>query len=137
MDIPQTGGKGGSKKAKAKGRKINRNLKKCASYKSERRRERAKERRVLKDEILKSRPDSQVSANCLKKRQERRRNNSDRKRFEAISRGEIQFGEGAKGHHLHQRLHGLATALTPAEFQRWEEKRRTAANPKVVLTSAE
>jgi hypothetical protein len=41
----------------------------------------------------------------------------------AIERGEIQFGEKAKGYHKHQRSHRLARALTPKEFQEWQESR--------------
>ncbi len=32
-------------------------------------------------------------------------------------RGEIQFGNMAKGHHTHQRINRLARALTPTEFK--------------------
>jgi len=36
--------------------------------------------------------------------------------------GERQFGNSAKGYHLHQRPHRLARALTPDEFQKWQKQ---------------
>jgi hypothetical protein len=37
--------------------------------------------------------------------------------------GERQFGPQAKGYHLHQKHNHLARALTPKEFQEWQESR--------------
>jgi hypothetical protein len=39
------------------------------------------------------------------------------------AKGEIQFGPRAKGHHVHQREHGLARALTPDEFQKQKTRK--------------
>lgn len=89
---------------------------------------------------LAARPDSRVSENCRKKREERRR----LKDFKAQKNprtphptveGERQFGERAKGWHLHQRTMGLARALTPREFQTHEERLRTSKK-KVELEKA-
>lgn len=120
----------GQKGSKAKGRKIGRNISKCAAYKSSGRREAHKARKVERDLMLKLRDDSKVSVNCLKKRNERRRiqemppNKRSTARMLASVAGDQQFGDAAKGHHIHQRDHHLATALTPKQFKVWEKAQK-------------
>lgn len=96
-----------------------------------------KHRRINRKSAERDRPDSQVSENCLKKRRERARNDTPMKRRNAREAGEIQFGEKAKGWHLHQRENGLATALTPKEFHKMEERRRVSQKQQVVLIADE
>lgn len=65
------------------------------------------------------RPDSQVSANCLKKREKRdraravKKNGISNSTFGTVA-GQRQFGENAKGYHIQQKMLGLKRALTPA-----------------------
>lgn len=52
---------------------------------------------------------------------ERLRGMQPAERAEASRKGQRQFG-GGKGHHLHQREHGLARALTADEFRKQRER---------------
>lgn len=95
--------------------------------------------RVARQERLAARGDDRVSENCRKAREKRDRAKAFKRNFKGAKAaerktmispseaGQRQFGEKAKGHHLHQREHGLAVALTPAEFQK-EEQRIKALN---------
>jgi len=117
--------------------KFDRNRAKCLRYKSENRRDKNKMRRIERDHNLRDRADAVVSVNCLKKRRERGRNSTPVARREANYQGSIQFGESAKGWHIHQRENGLPTALTPKEFQKEEERRRLITHNPAVASLTE
>lgn len=76
-------------------------------------------RNAERQEARAKRPDSAVSANCLKKREKRDRarvvkSNGISPSTFGTEAGEKQFGDKAKGYHLQQRAYGLKHALTPA-----------------------
>lgn len=104
-----------------------------------------KQVRITRQSRLQDRPDAKVSENCRKNRGKRQRKRDFARNFKTAKAAERktmvsptetgarQFGEKAKGHHLHQRAHGLATALTPAEFKKWEERRKQSEKTAVVM----
>lgn len=104
-----------------------------------------KQARISRQSRLQDRPDNEVSANCLKHREKRRRLRAYRKDVKAGLKfvgspselGERQFGDTAAGWHIHQRDNGLATALTPEEFRKQETKRKQDSQDKIQYVETE
>ena len=118
----------------AKGSKFGRQSRNSCDAGQKARTTRNKQAEIARHGKLMSRPDEDVSSNCLKKRQKRERRREfksifgrDAHRHESPSQaGQRQFGERAKPWHLHQREMGLATALTPKEWQEKEKREKQA-----------
>lgn len=118
-----------------KSHKIGRQTRNACDKSQKGRTARNKQAEIERSDKLAARLAFEVSDNCLKKRQKRERRRefmaiprSDRAKMQSPSQaGERQFGEMAKPWHTHQRVHGLATALTPKE---WDAKTKRESKAK-------
>ena len=132
----------------SKNSKAGRNEKKCAAYKSGRRREINKARAAATREHRLRKAQERHEAKCMKsgkpaneggralarivsKQNTRVRERNfrelpfkDREGRDPRKAGERQWGDRAKGWHLHQRENRLAQALAPKEFRKIEKAER-------------